>query len=299
MLPALVLNQTEGQTEVPSNRSADSMKYWRDGVPSPDLARSGEIGYIGAVRGRGKILQTTLEGADLTEILFAIQWSPTENKWISDTEYVKCHLVNASVTFRVDATNRVSSIEIIDVVFVELTRYNVLPFVAFFTGLAKYLVDMAQHGGRSDGNRHNMSRTRDISFRDDVEDFALNVSLSFLSDPSLCTHVPVNITTTTNRTVYDYHSKNLIIAYDTAISLSVLSVCLGMYSFFKNGVGHDLKVSTIGAAMQNREVQEALQRTHTILAQPLNKEAEKIELRFDPDKGFVLKPRLRAVDEAV
>jgi hypothetical protein len=64
--------------------------------------------------------------------------------------------------------------------------------------------------------------------------------------------VPVHFFLSQN--VYQYNSKNLIISYSVAISVTVLAVCLGLYSLKYNGVAHSSNFSAILGTTRNPEL---------------------------------------------
>jgi len=139
----------------------------------------------------------------------------------------------------------------------------------------------------------NPSSVRDISFREDVEAFALNVSLSMINDGSLCTKVPVNVTTSTSAVVYAYNPQNLLLSYGLAILGSTIAIAFGLFAMWKNGACYDNRMSTFGTAMQGFDVKEVFEDSKTRAAQPLRGQAAKTKLMFDAEEGFVLGHRKR------
>ncbi|KAI4916414.1 hypothetical protein J4E85_010068 [Alternaria conjuncta] len=128
----------------------------------------------------------------------------------------------------------------------------------------------------------NPSSVRDISFREDVEAFALNVSL-----------IPVNVTTSTSAVVYAYNPQNLLLSYGLAILASTISIAFGLFAMWKNGACYDNRMSTFGTAMQGFDVKEVFEDSKTRAAQPLRGQAAKTKLMFDAEEGFVLGHRKR------
>ncbi|KAF2647353.1 hypothetical protein K491DRAFT_723503 [Lophiostoma macrostomum CBS 122681] len=138
-------------------------------------------------------------------------------------------------------------------------------------------------------------KVRNVTFAEDIENFALNASLSLLNDPSLCETVLANVTSTTSATVYNYQPSKLFIAYGLSISLSTLAVLFGVNAIIMNGVSYDTKPTTFGIAMRRGKVQEAFENASA--AQPLERSVGKIKVRFDPLNGFVPRPQSREVAE--
>ncbi|KAF2831039.1 hypothetical protein CC86DRAFT_377957 [Ophiobolus disseminans] len=126
-----------------------------------------------------------------------------------------------------------------------------------------------------------LSKIRNTTFAEDIENLALNASLSTLSDPSLCTIMNVTATSVKSITVSVYRPRNLFIAYGISIFVSTLSVIAGAYAMYVNGFVYDASPTTLGLALRRDDVREVLEQ--------MSSRSKKLRVRFDPDKGFLLK----------
>ncbi|KAK5050832.1 hypothetical protein LTR84_003391 [Exophiala bonariae] len=100
-----------------------------------------------------------------------------------------------------------------------------------------------------------------VTFADMFNELSINVSLSLMSTASLSRTTSVTGNISTIQTVYEYRPENLFISYGTAIFCSLISLLVGIIAYQQNGEGHDVKVSTIGAMMQNPELAPLLRRS--------------------------------------
>jgi hypothetical protein len=146
-------------------------------------------------------------------------------------------------------------------------------------GLSSQIYNMNQRIMKeiNKGNQtYSEDSVRNISFAQNIEDFALNSSLSLLSDATLwyvstpirshsafrkcydtdrmySNTVMANVTTTSTETVYLYEPLNLILVYSFVLGSSTIAVLCGMFAFYSNGVSHDASVSTFAVTMQDPE----------------------------------------------
>jgi hypothetical protein len=63
-----------------------------------------------------------------------------------------------------------------------------------------------------------------------------------------------NVTITTTETVYLYTERNLLIAYTLAVACTTVTVLMGTFAFYRNGVAHDAVISTFAVTLRNPEV---------------------------------------------
>lgn len=108
-----------------------------------------------------------------------------------------------------------------------------------------------------------------------------------------------NATTMRSATVYVYKSRNLFIAYGISIFVSTLSVIVGAYAMYLNGFVYDTSPSTFGLALRRDEVRaDAVHHanTETLITsqvkevmQQKKERSKKMKIKYDPDRGFMLK----------
>ena len=65
---------------------------------------------------------------------------------------------------------------------------------------------------------------------------------------------PVQVTTVREANVYLYRPRNLSLAYGLAILFTLVSVMLGSYALYRNGVSYDGSFSVCATTMQDEEV---------------------------------------------
>ena len=148
-----------------------------------------------------------------------------------------------------------------------------------------------------------MCRNRSIARG--IEDLANNVTIGVLSIHAITTSETVLVTTPTAIIRYNYHSRNLILSYRLAISLSALSVLAGGRAFRSNGVTHRFSFSAIMTTTCSPDF-NSLCEGESLGALPLSQDLKQTKLRFgllenlqdevDPDKacraGFGLEHRV-------
>jgi hypothetical protein len=79
--------------------------------------------------------------------------------------------------------------------------------------------------------------TRNLSFREVIEEMSRNVTLSYFSDARYLSpnNTEAAVTTTNPVNVYHYNIRNLVLAYTVAFGASALAVVMGLYVFVTNG----------------------------------------------------------------
>jgi hypothetical protein len=116
-----------------------------------------------------------------------------------------------------------------------------------------------------------------------IEELSRNQTLSLFSSDKLW--LPMEDTNLTQvvhntiETVYGYRPYNLSLSYGIAIALSFISVLLGLYALWLNGVSHDNSFSSIMASTRNTYLDE-LTLGHSLGATPMSKEILRTRLRF-------------------
>jgi hypothetical protein len=86
--------------------------------------------------------------------------------------------------------------------------------------------------------------------------------------------------------MYQYDSRNLILSYGIAISVTLLGVSLGLYSFHTNGVSHSMAFSAVVGTTRNPAL--------NVISEYEDKELMAVRLKLGPahsngvgkEKGF-------------
>jgi len=92
-----------------------------------------------------------------------------------------------------------------------------------------------------------------LTFAAAVEELSLNVSLSFMSEPSLSHELLLtNVEAQSSRQIYVYRPKNLAISYGLGISLTFCAFLYGIYTYVQNGrISYDNLFSSIAGSSQH------------------------------------------------
>ncbi|KAF2679338.1 hypothetical protein K458DRAFT_408195 [Lentithecium fluviatile CBS 122367] len=131
----------------------------------------------------------------------------------------------------------------------------------------------------------------DATLAEDIEDFALNASISILNDFSLCVFMPANVTSTTVSSVYIFQPPNLLIAYGVTIALSALLTIAGVYAFYVSSMSYETTPTSFGMAMQNPEITRELRDMYATKKELTKKRARETKVKLDRNEGFVVQSR--------
>ncbi|ORY19432.1 hypothetical protein BCR34DRAFT_595399 [Clohesyomyces aquaticus] len=142
--------------------------------------------------------------------------------------------------------------------------------LALGSQFSNMMSDMAISVGRYEGMQA-PANVRNATLREDIEEFSLNVSLSLLSDPSFCKYELVNVTSSTDQTVYSYNKGKLLRTYGIFILFSIFCVCMGLKSSRQCELSRDTRFLNIEAAMYNDEVQQTLEEIYSDKTQRWNR----------------------------
>ncbi|KAH8892986.1 hypothetical protein GQ53DRAFT_822484 [Thozetella sp. PMI_491] len=113
-----------------------------------------------------------------------------------------------------------------------------------------------------------------------IEDLASNITISMLSSSNLTTSTlltPVQFREMRN--VYRYNSTDLLASYMTAVTVTLLTVSVGLYALSANGASHSNSFSTILRTTRNPDLDE-LSKGQNLGAAPLDQDMKKCKLRF-------------------
>ena len=125
----------------------------------------------------------------------------------------------------------------------------------------------------------NVSICRNGSLLRAIEDLANNITISMLGSADLTVQRegPVNVTTPCN--IYEYNNLNLVISYAAAIIATILSVSIGLFALYENGVSHSTSFSAILSTTRSTRLSD-LTEGHSLGAEPLAKHIGDLRLRF-------------------
>ncbi|OCK88416.1 uncharacterized protein K441DRAFT_681887 [Cenococcum geophilum 1.58] len=260
----------------PGNSPLDKETFhWRHNWADGKLQAEGDIGYFAVV--------PYYESNNLT-----FWWNSTQSRTISTDRFLGQIWIAIA-----EYPNNQTRMQFHGIMTAFGSPRFLLASETMNTNLTKSLqwYDMSQRIGTlagSDGQVVGPENVQNSSLAEEIEEFALNSSLSMMNDQTLSKWVAANVTTTFSETIYVYEATNLFLAYGLAILFTIVSVIFGSYAFYLNGVSHDATVSTFAATMQNPGIKEILQRQPTG-AQPIDRSIGKLKLRFSSGGGFVPK----------
>lgn len=110
-----------------------------------------------------------------------------------------------------------------------------------------------------------------------LEDLSHNFTYSLLSLNAANTTVPVTVSSPQN--FYSYNSRNLLLAYATALGVSVGCVIVGFLALWENGVSQSTAFSSVLVTTRNPELDQ-LAVGHCFGRDPIGKEIGEAKLRF-------------------
>jgi hypothetical protein len=94
-----------------------------------------------------------------------------------------------------------------------------------------------------------MCRNRSLSRA--IEDMANNITISMLSGANFTKSIPGHVFSLTNVELYEYDMTNLLVSYAAVLLVTLIAMCVGIYSLLENGVYHDTTFSTFMATTRN------------------------------------------------
>jgi hypothetical protein len=110
-----------------------------------------------------------------------------------------------------------------------------------------------------------------------LEDLSHNFTYSLLSLNAANTTVPVRVSSPQN--FYSYNNRNLLLAYATALGVSVVCVIVGFLALWENGVSQGTAFSSVLVTTRNPELDQ-LAVGHCLGRDPIGKEIGEAKLRF-------------------
>ena len=110
--------------------------------------------------------------------------------------------------------------------------------------------------------------------------------LSIISDTQLHSqiHVPMNCSVAETVLVWNYEPFWLALSYIIAVSLTIVAIAIGGYSFYINGYSVDTKFSSIVATTRNPDL-DKLTEGHCLGEWPMSKDVLDSRLRFGELSG--------------
>lgn len=109
------------------------------------------------------------------------------------------------------------------------------------------------------------------------EDLSHNFTYSLLSLNAANTTVPVRVSSPQN--FYSYNSRNLLLAYATALGVSIVCVIVGFMALYENGVSQSTAFSSVLVTTRNSEL-DHLAVGHCLGRDPIGKDIGEARLRF-------------------
>jgi hypothetical protein len=118
-----------------------------------------------------------------------------------------------------------------------------------------------------------------------IEELFQNMTLALFSDARFLrdSEQPVNITVSYNRNIYSYSSRNLLISYGAALSLTLLASLAGCLAIFFNRASYTNKFSTIMRTTAGFE--DLVHETDRTGADPLPKHLAKARIHIGRREG--------------
>ena len=101
------------------------------------------------------------------------------------------------------------------------------------------------------------------------------------------------VTQATYHTMYQYHSRNLVLTYGIAIAFSAFGVLLGLRALWLNGICHDTSFSSIMSTTRNRYLDEVTL-GYSLGSVPTPHSVKKVELRFGELRNCGPEDKVRA-----
>lgn len=150
-----------------------------------------------------------------------------------------------------------------------------------------------------------LGQVRNMTMAQMVEELSLNISLSYMSqdylryalyevnkvmdvDMGYSYEAPADVQVSSTENIYAYDSQNLFISYGAGILTTLISIIIGIVSFWKNGVRLENKASTIGALMQHQHVSALLRgKAGTGLGKTVENVRVRLERRYRQELEFV------------
>lgn len=115
-----------------------------------------------------------------------------------------------------------------------------------------------------------------------IEELAFNVTMSFMSSRLLSPNVLTEVARSRSIITYDYSSRNLYIAYGSAILAALIANLLGLYAFLRNKASHTRTFSArviTGRGIKFTELLDGAGERE--LTAPLAQEIMSMKLKFD------------------
>jgi len=81
-----------------------------------------------------------------------------------------------------------------------------------------------------------------------IPELAFNTTISLMNDLLLGPSVNQPVVVTNNISVFNYHSRNLLLCYSFVGLVALVANCVGAYAFQKNGASHDWSFWSIFSA---------------------------------------------------
>ncbi|KAL8992982.1 MAG: hypothetical protein Q9169_006684 [Polycauliona sp. 2 TL-2023] len=112
-----------------------------------------------------------------------------------------------------------------------------------------------------------------------IEELSRNLTVNFFSNPQNETGYRTLVNDSSTNNVYHYASRNLLVSYSIAITVTFMSVLLGLRALFLNGVAHSTSFAAILATTRSPSLATVAEGS-SLGNEPMPKEMRRTRLQF-------------------